>query len=116
MATSISALKLFTKAIIDARPWDHDPLAIRKAWSEEEYQLVEHGGGKGLCFAILWDNKVVKPHPPLIRAMNMVKKALELEGHQGRLHPPSIPIRNLRTLPQLLTGNLSTISISTGML
>ena len=73
MSTSISALKLFTKAIIDARPWDHDPLAIRKAWSDEEYRLVEHGGGKALCFAILWDNNVVKLHPPLIRAMNIVK-------------------------------------------
>lgn len=84
MATSISALKLFTKAIIDACPWDRDPLAIRKAWNEEEYRLVEHGGGKGLCFAILWDNKVVKPHPPLIRAMHLVKEALEKEGHQGK--------------------------------
>jgi len=82
MATSISALKLFTKAIIDARPWDRDPLAIRKGWNEGEYRLVEHGHGKGMCFAILWDNKVVKPHPPLIRAMNIVKEALEQEGHQ----------------------------------
>ncbi|KAF8137574.1 amidase signature domain-containing protein [Boletus edulis] len=82
MATSISALKLFTKAIIDSRPWDHDPLAIRKAWNEDEYRLIEHGYGKGMCFAILWDNKVVRPHPPLIRAMNMVKEALEKEGHQ----------------------------------
>lgn len=90
MATSISALKLFTKAIIDARPWDRDPLAIRKVWSEEDYQLVEHGGGKAMCFAILWDNKVVRPHPPLIRAMNMVKEALEKEGHRGELI--SLPI------------------------
>ena len=90
MATSISALKLFTKAIIDARPWDHDPLAIRKVWSEEEYQLGEHGGGKEMCFAILWDNKVVRPHPPLIRAMNMVKEALEKEGHRGKSIPLTI--------------------------
>lgn len=87
MATSISALKLFTKSIIDAHPWDRDPLAIRKVWSDEEYRLVEHGGGKGMCFAMLWDNKVVKPHPPLVRAMNMVKEVLEKEGHQGRLIP-----------------------------
>ncbi|KAH7887092.1 amidase signature domain-containing protein [Phlebopus sp. FC_14] len=82
MATSISSLKLFTKALVDARPWDHDPLAIRKAWNEKEYELAEHGGGKEMCFAIMWDNKVVKPHPPLIRAMKMVKEALEREGHQ----------------------------------
>ncbi|KAG9313359.1 general amidase [Chiua virens] len=82
MATSVSALKLFTKAIIDARPWDRDPLVVRKAWNEDEYRLVEHGGGERMCLAILWDNKVVKPHPPLIRAMQLVKGALEKEGHQ----------------------------------
>ncbi|KAF9235544.1 amidase signature domain-containing protein [Melanogaster broomeanus] len=75
MATSISSLKLFTKAIVDARPWDRDPLAIRKVWNEGEYQLVEHGGGKEMCFAN-------HPHPPLIRAMKIVKHALEREGHQ----------------------------------
>jgi amidase len=84
MSTSISSLKMFTKAIIDARPWDHDPLAVRKVWNEEEYRLVEHGGGKEMCFAIMWDNEVVKPHPPLIRAMRIVKQALEKEGHHGK--------------------------------
>ncbi|KIJ61538.1 hypothetical protein HYDPIDRAFT_183162 [Hydnomerulius pinastri MD-312] len=82
MSTSISALKLFTKAIIDARPWDRDPLAVRKVWNEKEYELVDHGGGEHMCFAIMWDNKVVKPHPPLKRAMEIVKEALEKEGHQ----------------------------------
>ncbi|KAF8838796.1 amidase [Paxillus ammoniavirescens] len=81
MATSISSLKMFTKAIIDARPWDRDPLAVRKVWNEGEYRLMEHGGGKEMCFAIMWDNEVVKPHPPLIRAMRIVKQALEKEGH-----------------------------------
>ena len=94
MSTSISALKLFTKAIIDGRPWGRDPLVIRKVWNEEEYRLVEHGGGRGLCFAILWDDKLVKPHPPLIRAMSMVKTALEREGHRGKLIPLPILVPN----------------------
>ncbi|KAF9528397.1 general amidase [Crepidotus variabilis] len=83
MANSLSSVLTFTKAIISARPWRYDPLAIRKAWSEEEWDLSEHGGvGSQLCFAIMWDNGVVKPHPPLIRAMTMVKKALEHAGHR----------------------------------
>jgi len=35
-----------------------------------------------LCFAILWDNQVVRPHPPLQRAMAMTKAALEAAGHK----------------------------------
>ena len=81
MANSVSALKIFTKAILDTKPWLKDPLVIRKGWSEGAYELDEHGGGKQLCFGMMWDNGVVKPHPPLQRAMRMFKEALEAAGH-----------------------------------
>ncbi|KAF9479766.1 amidase [Pholiota conissans] len=83
MANSLSGLKTFTQAVLQAKPWNLDPLAIRKPWAEDEWELSEHGGvGQKLCFAIMWDNGVVKPHPPLVRAMRMVKTALEEMGHQ----------------------------------
>ncbi|KAG6847006.1 hypothetical protein H0H93_010637, partial [Arthromyces matolae] len=82
MANSMSGVKIFTKAIIDAKPWTKDPLVLRKEWSEKEYNLENHGGGKGMCFAMMWDNGVVKPHPPLLRAMEMTKAALEAAGHR----------------------------------
>jgi amidase len=86
MSNSLSGVKIFTKAIIDSKPWLKDPLVIRKPWSESEYMLENHGGpGAQLCFAIMWDNGVVVPHPPLKRAMDMTKKALELAGHKGIL-------------------------------
>ncbi|KAI0638878.1 general amidase [Trametes polyzona] len=81
MTNSLEGVKLFTKAIIDARPWRKDPLAVRKAWSAREYALGDHGEGGHMCFAIMWDNGVVKPHPPLVRAMKIVKDALEAAGH-----------------------------------
>ena len=83
MANSLSAVKRFTRAIVDAKPWRRDPLAVRKPWNDEEYALVDHGYGVGMCFAIMWDNGVVQPHPPLIRAMEMTKRALESAGHKG---------------------------------
>jgi len=84
MANSLSGLKTFVTAVLGVRPWNLDPMVIRKPWSEEEWNLSEHGGiGAQLCFAIMWDNGVVKPHPPCIRAMEMVKSALERSGHKG---------------------------------
>ncbi len=83
MANSLSAVKRFTKGIIDAKPWKRDPLGVRKEWSHKEYSLEEHGGGVGLCFAIMWDNGVIKPHPPVERALQITKKALEAAGHKG---------------------------------
>ena len=83
MTQSLSGIRRFTKAIIDAKPWNRDPLAVRKPWNGREYELEDHGHGVGMCFAIMWDNDVVKPHPPLIRAMELTKAALEAAGHKG---------------------------------
>ena len=84
MSTSLSAVKIFTKAVIDSKPWLKDPLVVRKSWSEHEYALEEHGGREGrLCFGMMWDNGVVKPFPPMRRAMEMIKGALEEAGHKG---------------------------------
>ncbi|KAB5588808.1 Amidase [Ceratobasidium theobromae] len=85
MCNSLSGLKIFTKAIIDSRPWVLDPLCIRKVWDEDAYQLIEHGGRGRKCFAVLYDDGLVKPHPPVFRAMDMVRKALEAAGHQGEI-------------------------------
>ncbi|KAF8158983.1 amidase signature domain-containing protein, partial [Mycena galopus ATCC 62051] len=82
MANSISGVKIFTKAVLDAEPWRKDPLCLRKGWNEAEYKLKNHGEGGRMCFAIMWDNGVVKPHPPLHRAMKLTKQALEAAGHE----------------------------------
>jgi len=82
MAPHVSCLKTFTKAVLDAKPWNKDPLVARKPWSEAEYQLAEHGGpGAKLCFAVMADNGVVRPHPPVRRALKMVADALREAGH-----------------------------------
>ncbi|EPQ61159.1 amidase [Gloeophyllum trabeum ATCC 11539] len=82
MTNAVSGVKLFMKAVLDSKPWNKDPLAVRKEWSDKEYALSEHGGGGQLSFAIMWDNGLLKPHPPLWRAMRMCKAALEDAGHK----------------------------------
>lgn len=84
MSNSLSGVKDFMTAVIGEKPWKLDPFTVRKPWSVDEWNLCEHGGiGAQLCFAIMWDNGVVRPHPPLVRAMKMVKTALEAAGHKG---------------------------------
>lgn len=87
MCASLSGLRAFTKAVIDSEPWRKDPLALRKRWDEEGYALREHGGGAGeqgrMCFAFMWDDGIVKPMPPVWRAMEMTKRALVAAGHKG---------------------------------
>ncbi|KAF9482262.1 general amidase [Pholiota conissans] len=82
LSNSIGGLKVFVKSVVDQKPWFVDPLAVRKPWNEEEYQLIEHGKGEKLCFGILWDDGITKPHPPVIRGLEETKKALLAAGHQ----------------------------------
>lgn len=83
MTSSIGGMKAFMKAVTNAKPWLKDPLAVRKKWDEDEYNLADHGSGKDLCFAIMWDDGVVAPHPPIKRSLEVTKAALEKAGHKG---------------------------------
>ncbi|THH05729.1 hypothetical protein EW146_g9823 [Bondarzewia mesenterica] len=82
LSVSLSGIKAFMQGILSRKPWFKDPVAIRKPWDESEYQLAEHGGGKKLCIGILWDDGVIVPQPPVIRALEMTKKALIAAGHE----------------------------------
>ncbi|TCD62072.1 hypothetical protein EIP91_007512 [Steccherinum ochraceum] len=81
LCNSLAGVKIFMKAVADSKPWLKDPLAVRKKWDEDEYKLEDHGRGKGLVFGICWNNGVKVPHPPIIRALEMTKAALEAAGH-----------------------------------
>ncbi|OBZ80049.1 Acetamidase [Grifola frondosa] len=82
ISNSLSGIKAFMQAVIQQQPWLKDPLAVRKKWDEGAYALSEHGGGKQLCFAIMWNDGVVVPHPPVTRALEMTKNALLPAGHR----------------------------------
>ncbi|KAF7303278.1 Amidase domain-containing protein [Mycena kentingensis (nom. inval.)] len=83
LCNTLDGLKTFFQAVLSKRPWQKDPLVIRKQWSEDEYNLVDHGGKDGkLCFAIMWDNGVIVPDPPVKRGLEFAKKALLAAGHQ----------------------------------
>ena len=83
MTRSLSGVKIFAKTIIDSKPWTKDPFMIRKDWDEDRYNLKEHNGGKDLCFAVMWNNGCVLPHPPIRRALEEAKSALEAKGIKG---------------------------------
>ncbi|KAH9987890.1 general amidase [Russula vinacea] len=81
LSTDLGGIKLFMQAVIGRKPWLKDPLSPRKHWNEDEYLLKEHGGGKKLTFGILWNDGLVIPQPPVIRALEMTKEAVIAAGH-----------------------------------
>ncbi|KAF2732551.1 amidase [Polyplosphaeria fusca] len=90
LATSASSLRLVMKAILEQKPWLHDPLVHELPWRyEQEKQILELTGGIGdaskvgpLCFGVYMFDGVVKPLPPVRRAIDIVVKAMKALGHR----------------------------------
>lgn len=80
----VSGLAIFMRAVLAAKPWRFDPIAHHMPWSEEGYNLAEHGSGGPLCFAFMRDDGVCRPMAPYARAFEMTKAALTAAGHTGK--------------------------------
>ncbi|KAG0645545.1 amidase [Hyphodiscus hymeniophilus] len=72
LSTSLEGCKIFIKAIIDAKPWYKEPSMLPFPWKEEDFFSK-----KKLKIAVLWDDGVVKPHPPVTRALKEVVDKLK---------------------------------------
>lgn len=76
LSTSLEGVKLFTKTLIDAKPWLKEPSLLPFPWKEED-----NFAGRKLRVAVLWDDGVVKPHPPVTRALQQVVDKLKEQGN-----------------------------------
>ncbi|EED17167.1 general amidase GmdA, putative [Talaromyces stipitatus ATCC 10500] len=85
LATSVASLKLLVKSLLSQEPWLHDPLVLELPWRDTSDLSQSQ-----LTFGILKDDGVVRPHPPVIRAIDMVVDAIKRAGHQViEWSPPS---------------------------
>ncbi|KAI5306110.1 Acetamidase [Ascosphaera atra] len=73
------------KAVLSKKPWLGDPLTPPIPWRidlEEEIKAkAKHGDGKRLAFGILWDDGIVRPQPPVRRALHLVADILKKLDH-----------------------------------
>ena len=83
LSTSLAGLKVFMKVLLDAKPWLREPSLLPFGWREgpEAGWFGSKGEKRKLKIAILWDDAVVKPHPPITRALNEVVE--RLKGEEG---------------------------------
>ncbi|KAI9741783.1 MAG: hypothetical protein M1834_000169 [Cirrosporium novae-zelandiae] len=73
LCTHRDTIDLFMKTVLDAQPWRYDPSLTPMPWTPFEYS-------RPLKIAIEWSDGVVKPHPPIIRAMKEVSEACKAAG------------------------------------
>ncbi|MCJ1471755.1 hypothetical protein MMC13_000395 [Lambiella insularis] len=74
LSTSLEGVKIFMKTVIAAKPWLTEPSVLPMPWIDNQSDRV---GGRPLKIGILWDDGVVKPHPPVMRALHEVVQKLK---------------------------------------
>ncbi|CAI7599455.1 unnamed protein product [Penicillium pancosmium] len=75
MAHSLEDIEMWCKTVIDSQPHLHaDPDCLPIPWRQPDIP-------KKLCFGLLLDDGIVKPLPPVTRALLRAKTALEVAGH-----------------------------------
>ncbi|KAJ5247189.1 hypothetical protein N7468_002172 [Penicillium chermesinum] len=75
MARSVRDIQLWSKTVIKSEPWmTSDPDCLPIPW--RELRIPDK-----LCFGIWLDDGIVKPLPPVTRAVLKTKAALEAAGH-----------------------------------
>ena len=79
IATSARDLALFCRVMLQYEPWIIEPSLIQIPWNQEVVDGI--GISDRLSIAILWDDGVVKPHPPILDALKRAKDALVNAGH-----------------------------------
>ncbi|PKY05612.1 fatty-acid amide hydrolase [Aspergillus campestris IBT 28561] len=70
---SIEDLDLFQRAVLDQEPWDQETGLVPVPWKRVQ-------PNKGMTVAIMWDDGVVHPHPPITRALKHAKSKLQAAG------------------------------------
>ncbi len=80
MASSGRDLALWCQVMLQAEPWYLEPPLLHMPWKQELAMGI--GLPQKSTFAILWDDGVVAPHPPIIDALLKTKEALLAAGHE----------------------------------
>lgn len=70
MSTSRSGINLFMETYIGSQPWIKDDYLVPIPWRKVALPPK-------LKIAVMWSDGVVKPHPPIIRALKEVSETLK---------------------------------------
>ncbi|KAB8201227.1 amidase signature domain-containing protein [Aspergillus parasiticus] len=76
LSPTLGGINLFMKTILAAKPWTTDPSLHQIPWRDNESHIYRDGKKK-LTVGVLWDDGVVKPAPPVARALQEMVERLK---------------------------------------
>lgn len=75
MTQTIQDLELYSKTVVDRKTWLHDPRCVPIPWRDVKLPSK-------LKIAVLWDDGMVRPTPPVSRALRATVEKLSSAGHE----------------------------------
>ncbi|KZV63328.1 amidase [Peniophora sp. CONT] len=81
LSPTIDGVKVFAKAVLEGEPWLLDPKTPEIPW-RESMAALEGKDGKKAVFGVMWWDGVVKPQPPMRRALEMTVEAMKKAGYE----------------------------------
>ncbi|KAK2029137.1 amidase [Colletotrichum zoysiae] len=79
MARSLDTIHLAMEHLVGARPWDSDARCAPIPWRGDVYRETL---SRPLTIGVLYDDGVVRPHPPLSRVLRAAVESLRAAGHE----------------------------------
>lgn len=76
LSPTLGGINLFMKTILAAKPWTGDPSLHQIPWRDNESHIYRDGK-KRLTVGVIWDDGVVKPSPPVVRALQETVERLK---------------------------------------
>lgn len=108
LSSSARGLVLLFKTVLGAKPWLGDPGVLEIPWREdivEETRKLVQGQPEGLAFGIFYDDGLVKPQPPVERAMRIAAETIKSLGHKVSAILLLRSSNTANTHPSSSTGN-----------
>jgi amidase len=75
MAKTLEDITMYSKAVIDAKPWIVDPTMLPIPWQPVEPK-------QKLKIAVMWNDGICQPTPPVARALKETVQKLKNAGHE----------------------------------
>ncbi|TQS31824.1 hypothetical protein Golomagni_07882, partial [Golovinomyces magnicellulatus] len=82
MCHTMEDMKLFMTSVLDQSPWEYDSKVIPMPWRQAEEDAINTKmTDGGLTLGFYNHDNLVLPHPPVLRAVQMVVDAASSAGH-----------------------------------
>lgn len=98
MARSLEDIIMYSKTIVTAKPWLLDPKCLPIPWRSVELK-------EKLKVAVMWNDGVVQPTPPVTRALKQTVEKLKQAGHEVVEWEPALHAQGLSLLSRMFVAD-----------